>query len=160
MKRSGRQCLQIGCLWPAAPQRLACARRAAFRAQAGGHRGLRAFPTGSTASEWEKTKSRIWPLLDEYQRSGYHNLIQIARRHNGALLCDGVGLGKTYIGLMVIERLLFERKRVALFVPKPAREDVWEVRLRRYLPEVKGGYSTLRVYNHTDLLRGGEYRDR
>jgi superfamily II DNA or RNA helicase len=109
------------------------------------------------AGEWEKTGSKIYPVLDHYQQAGYHNLIQIARRYNGALLCDGVGLGKTFIGLMVIERLLFERKRVALFVPKAAREDVWEVKLRRYLPEVSGHFSNLVIYNHTDLLRGGRY---
>lgn len=110
-----------------------------------------------SVSEWEKSESKMYTVLDHYQREGYHQLMQIARRYNGALLCDGVGLGKTFIGLMVIERLLFERKRVALFVPKAAREDVWEVLLRRYLPEVRGHFSNLVIYNHTDLLRGGKY---
>ncbi|MFC2036399.1 helicase-related protein [Chloroflexota bacterium] len=110
-----------------------------------------------SASEWEKTESKMYPVLDRYQKDGYHQLMEIARRYKGALLCDGVGLGKTFIGLMVIERLLFERKRVALFVPKAAREDVWEVNLRRYLPGELGKLSNLVVYNHTDLLRGGNY---
>jgi len=109
------------------------------------------------ASEWEKTESQMYPVLDHYQQTGYHNLVQIARRYNGALLCDGVGLGKTFIGLMVIERLLRDRKQVALFVPKAAREDVWEVKLRRYLPNALGKLSNLVIYNHTDLLRGGKY---
>jgi superfamily II DNA or RNA helicase len=110
-----------------------------------------------SAGEWEKTESAMYPVLDQYQKDGYHQLMEIARRYNGALLCDGVGLGKTFIGLMVIERLLFERKRVALFVPKAAREDVWEVNLRRYLPRELGNLSNLVIYNHTDLLRGGRY---
>ena len=110
-----------------------------------------------SVSEWERTESSIYPILDQYQREGYHSLIRIAHRYNGALLCDGVGLGKTFIGLMVIERLLFERKRIALFVPKAARVDVWEAKLRRFLPEVRGHFSNLVIYNHTDLLRGGEY---
>ncbi|MBN1139197.1 MAG: helicase [Anaerolineae bacterium] len=110
-----------------------------------------------TVGEWEKSESRMYPVLDQYQRDGYHQLMQIGRRYNGALLCDGVGLGKTFVGLMVIERLLFERKRVALLVPKAAREDVWEVNLRKYLPKAGGSFSNLAVYNHTDLLRGGKY---
>lgn len=110
-----------------------------------------------SVSEWEKTQSKMYPVLDRYQQEGYHALVPIARRYNGALLCDGVGLGKTYIGLMVIERLLFERKRVALFVPYAAREDVWERDLRRYLPRAGGKFSNLAVYNHTDLLRGGKF---
>lgn len=108
-------------------------------------------------SEWERTESQMYGTLDQYQREGYHSLMRIAHRYNGALLCDGVGLGKTFIGLMVIERLLFERKRVALFVPKSARVDVWEAKLRRFLPEVRGHFSNLVIYNHTDLLRGGDY---
>jgi superfamily II DNA or RNA helicase len=112
-----------------------------------------------SVSEWEKSESKMYPVLDHYQREGYHNLMQIARRYNGALLCDGVGLGKTFIGLMIIERLLRDRKRVALFVPKAAREDVWEVKLRRYLPDTLGRLSNLVIYNHTDLLRGGTFPD-
>ena len=110
-----------------------------------------------SVSEWEKAESTMYPVLDQYQREGYHDLMQKAQRYRGALLCDGVGLGKTFVGLMVIERLLFERKRVALFVPKAARKDVWERFLRRYLPSALKRLSGLLIYNHTDLLRGGPY---
>ena len=109
------------------------------------------------ASEWERTQSRVYPLLDQYQRDAYQQLLEIAARHRGAFLCDGVGLGKTFVGLMLIERLLFERKRIALFVPKATRADVWEVKLKRYLPKAGGKYSNLALFNHTDLLRGGKF---
>lgn len=111
-----------------------------------------------TVDEWERTQSRIYPILDQYQREGYGALMKIARRYRGALLCDGVGLGKTFVGLMVIERLIeLERKRVALFVPKAAREPVWEAVLHSYLPQIGRHYSNLAIFNHTDLLRGGDY---
>lgn len=111
-----------------------------------------------TATEWESTASKIYPVLDEYQREGYHALLKIGERYNGALLCDGVGLGKTFIGLMLIERLVeHERKRVALLVPKAARKPVWENKLKRYLPGLWGAYSNLAIYNHTDLLREGDF---
>ncbi len=113
-----------------------------------------------TASEWERTQSVMYPILDHYQKEGYHALLKMAEQYNGALLCDSVGLGKTFIGLMLIERLLFDRKRVALIVPKSARTAVWEAKLRKYLPGVSGAFSNLVIYNHTDLLRGGEYPQR
>ncbi|MBI4027302.1 MAG: helicase [Verrucomicrobia bacterium] len=119
-----------------------------------------------TAGEWELAGpenggSRMYPILDQYQKDGYQSLMKIARQHRGALLCDGVGLGKTFIGLMVIERLVMhERKRVALFVPKAARQPVWEKALRRHLPNVGGDFSNLVILNHSDLLRGGEYQAR
>ncbi|MDP2897027.1 MAG: helicase-related protein [bacterium] len=107
-----------------------------------------------TASEWETAESKMYPVLDEYQKEGYSALLKIASRYGGAFLCDGVGLGKTYVGLMLIERLvMYERKRVALFVPKAARDDVWERDLRRYLRYLSGDFSNLAVFNHTDLLR-------
>lgn len=111
-----------------------------------------------TVDEWERTKSLVYRVLDQYQREGYGALMKIARRYRGAFLCDGVGLGKTFVGLMLIERLIErERKRVALFVPKAARDSVWESVLRRYLPHIGGDFSNLVVFNHTDLLRGGDY---
>lgn len=115
-----------------------------------------------TASEWEQHGgSKIYPILDQYQREGYHALMKIANRYSGAFLCDGVGLGKTFVGLMLIERLVaYDRKRVALFVPKGARKPVWEKELRRYLPHLFGDFSNVVVFNHTDLLRGGEFPER
>ena len=105
--------------------------------------------------------SKMYPILDYYQKEGYHELVSIAEQYHGTFLCDGVGLGKTFIGLMLIESLIKRhRKRVALFVPKAARKPVWEGKLRRYLPELFGEYSNLAIYNHTDLLRGGEYPER
>ncbi|RJQ74160.1 MAG: helicase [Desulfobacteraceae bacterium] len=110
-----------------------------------------------TPDEWEKTQSRMYPRLDQYQKEGYQAMMQIAKQYGGALLCDGVGLGKTYVGLMLIERLIWERKRVVLFVPKSARDDVWERDLRKYLWHLRGLYTSLTVFNHTDLGREGDY---
>jgi len=117
-----------------------------------------------TASEWELAGpenggSRMFPVLDQYQKEGYHGVMKIAEQYGGAFLCDGVGLGKTFIGFMVIERLIHEKKNVALFVPKAAREDVWERDLGRYLPHLSSSiYSHLTIFNHTDLLRTGKWQ--
>ena len=111
-----------------------------------------------TAGDWERKQSRMYPILDQYQRDGYGALLKIGGKYGGAFLCDGVGLGKTFVGLMLIERLVkFERKKVLLVVPKSGREPVWESSLRRYLPELFGDFSNLVVVNHTDLQRGGDW---
>jgi superfamily II DNA/RNA helicase len=107
-----------------------------------------------TAGEWETNSSKVYPVLDRYQKEGYQMLMKIAGKHWGAFLCDGVGLGKTFIGLMLIDRLVNrERKKVALFVPKAAREPVWGTELRKRLPKVEGDYGNLLILNHTDLTR-------
>lgn len=76
-----------------------------------------------TASEWERSSSKMYPVLDKYQQDGYQNLIKIATQFRGGFLCDGVGLGKTFIGLMLIERLVVkEKKNVLLLLPKSGRK--------------------------------------
>ena len=119
-----------------------------------------------TATEWDEARSRMFPRLDRYQKEAYWSLIKIARQHSGAFLCDGVGLGKTFVGLMLIERLiLHEGKRVALFAPKAAKEGVWEPHLRQWLPHIGGvgggaDFSNLAVFSHTDLGRKGDFPER
>ena len=106
-------------------------------------------------AEWENGESKIYPILDHYQKEGYHSLLNISRQHNGAFLCDGVGLGKTFVGLMLIERLVMrDKKRVMLLVPKSGRVAVWERNIRHYLPHLLNGFLPFKVYNHTDLMRG------
>lgn len=119
-----------------------------------------------TATEWDETRSRMFGKLDRYQQEAYWALMKIARQHGGAFLCDGVGLGKTFVGLMLIERLiLHEGKRVVLFAPKAAKEGVWEPHLRDWLPHIGGlgggaDFSNLAVFSHTDLGRGGNFPER
>lgn len=119
-----------------------------------------------TDTEWDETASKIFPRLDRYQKEAYWALLGIARQFGGAFLCDGVGLGKTFVGLMLIERLVVhERKRVVLFAPKGAKEAVWEPHIRDYLSHVGGvgagvDFSNLAIYSHSDLSRGGDYPER
>ena len=116
-----------------------------------------------TATEWDETRSRMFPRIDRYQKEAYWALMKIARQHGGAFLCDGVGLGKTFVGLMLIERLiLHEGKRVVLFAPKAAKEGVWEPHLREWLPHIGGvgggaDFSNLAFFSHTDLNRKGDF---
>lgn len=119
-------------------------------------RSLQLYFSGheETATEWERSKSKIYPILAKYQRDGYGALLKRAEKYGGAFLCDGVGLGKTFIGLMLIERFVqYEKKNVALFVPKSAKSPVWERELSNRLPDVFKGFSRLKVFSHTDLLR-------
>jgi superfamily II DNA or RNA helicase len=119
-----------------------------------------------TETEWDETRSKMFPRIDRYQKEAYWALMKIARQHGGAFLCDGVGLGKTFVGLMLIERLvLHEGKRVVLFAPKATKEGVWEPHLREWLPHIGGvsgggDFSNLAVFSHTDLGRKGEFPER
>lgn len=105
--------------------------------------------------KWEEEQSRMFKVLDGYQRDGYRNLLNISRDYGGAFLCDGVGLGKTFVGLMLIERLIVrDGKNVILLAPKGAIESVWKPAISHYLKKLSGGaFTNLFIASHTDLGR-------
>ncbi|MBK9421658.1 MAG: hypothetical protein IPN44_11525 [Flavobacteriales bacterium] len=111
-----------------------------------------------TPDLWDTQSSKMFPILDKYQQDAYKNLVKICRSFGGAFLCDGVGLGKTFVGLMLIERMVMhEDKRVVLLAPKAAGEDVWDPAIVKYLPHLNSGFIKLVRYNHTYLQRGGTF---
>ena len=115
-------------------------------------RGREKGPTG-----WEEHESVIYPMLSQYQKDGYHRALQIADNWDGALVCDGVGLGKTFIGLMLLENALYNKKKALLIVPKSARQSVWERNLNLYLkPKYRRAFrEQIAIHNHTDFGRDG-----
>jgi len=111
--------------------------------------------------EWDRRHSIVFPKLSKYQQDAYKNLVAIARRYGCGFLCDGVGLGKTYVGLMLIERMVVhEGKRVVLFAPKSAKEDVWEPVVESLLPHLNSDFQNFVCYAHTDLQRKNKWREK
>ena len=112
----------------------------------------------ATGAEWEENHSNIFPLLDECQKRGYREVLGKVRKHGGAFLCDGVGMGKTFVGLMLIEKFCrHEKKNVALFAPKSALESVWKVEVPSRLEGLKTAYGNrLTLHAHTDFQRTRE----
>lgn len=109
---------------------------------------------GPSPDQWDRENSIIFQKLAGYQRDAYKNLVEIAARYGMGFLCDGVGLGKTFVGLMLIERMIVkEGKRVALFAPKAAKEDVWTPVIKNLLPHLDSDFQPLVSYSHTDLTR-------
>ena len=108
-------------------------------------------------TDWERNESVLYPLLSKYQKDGYHRALQIADRWNGALVCDGVGLGKTFVGMMLLENALYRKKKALVIVPKSARKSVWERNLDLYLkPKYRRAYrDQIVIHNHTDFGRDG-----
>lgn len=106
-------------------------------------------PTDKT---WEESDSVIYPILAPYQQEGFHSLIEMSRRWNGGFLTDGVGLGKTFVGLMLTEYYAVRHRKNVLIMPtKTGKDAVWDPELRDRLPELFGQFSNVLVRAHTDL---------
>lgn len=108
-------------------------------------------------TDWERKESVVFPLLSGYQQEAYRQARHIVQHWGGSFICDSTGLGKTYIGLMLLEYHLVHGDRILLIVPKSARESVWERNIKRYLePRYPIACKEhLKIHNQTDFGREG-----
>ncbi|WP_173923337.1 helicase-related protein [Agromyces sp. Marseille-P2726] len=104
-------------------------------------------------SSWEESESTIYPMLAPYQREAFHSLVEMARQWNGGFVTDGVGLGKTFVGLMLTEYYAVrQRKNVLIMATKTGQDAVWNPEIKEKLPDLYGGqFSNVIVKAHTDL---------
>ncbi len=85
----------------------------------------------------------ILPLLDPHQEHAYRQALRILQREPGVMICDGVGLGKSFVALALMEHWLSEGSRVLLVAPKAILKSSWEGYLRRYLGKYSRGFASL-----------------
>jgi SNF2 family DNA or RNA helicase len=82
------------------------------------------------------TDTEIWKALFDFQKDGVKGAIQKINTHNGCILADSVGLGKTYSALAIIKYFeLRNSQRVLVLCPKKLREN-WTVYLGSNMTEL------------------------
>jgi hypothetical protein len=82
-----------------------------------------------------------------FQKDGVGRARRILERHNGVLVADEVGLGKTYVGGALVKDTVRARQRVLIVAPKIIRDSVWKPYVDR---EHLGGW--VDVISYDDLL--------
>ena len=104
----------------------------------------------------EKTgffESNVWEMLYDFQKDGVKGAINKILKHNGCIIADSVGLGKTFEALAVIKYFELLNGRVLVLCPKKL-EDNWKVYrendTRNPLLADRFAYTVLA---HTDLGR-------
>ncbi|MBI4741495.1 MAG: DEAD/DEAH box helicase family protein, partial [Betaproteobacteria bacterium] len=99
--------------------------------------------------------SAIWKALFDFQKDGAKGAIHKINTHNGCILADSVGLGKTYTALAVIKYFELRNKSVLVLCPRKLRDN-WTVYLAQnnseLNPFLKDRFSYT-VLSHTDLSR-------
>jgi superfamily II DNA or RNA helicase len=104
--------------------------------------------------------------LASFQQEGLREGIRLLERHRGVLIADAVGLGKTYVGMGLLEHYLL-RKRRRGYIPRgvvvcPAqlRDLMWRPKLDEYgikatilsMEEVSRADFDWRACNEVDLV--------
>ncbi|MEP7220770.1 MAG: phospholipase D-like domain-containing protein, partial [Bacteroidota bacterium] len=97
----------------------------------------------------------IWNALFEFQKDGVKGAINKILTHNGCIIADSVGLGKTFEALAVIRYFELLNYKVLVLCPKKLREN-WTIYQAQNNSDLnpfindRFGYTVL---SHTDLSR-------
>ena len=101
--------------------------------------------------------TEIWNALFEFQKDGVKGAINKILQHNGCIIADSVGLGKTFEALAIIKYFELRNQNVLVLCPKKLRDN-WTIyqaqnnsELNPFLKD-RFGYTVL---SHTDLSRDG-----
>ena len=101
------------------------------------------------------TDSQVWNALYEFQKDGAKSVIAKLGEHNGCILADSVGLGKTYTALAVIKHFELHNTDVLVLCPRKLWQN-WSLyqvgnnHPQNPFPSDRFGYGLLA---HTDLSR-------
>jgi superfamily II DNA or RNA helicase len=77
--------------------------------------------------------------LAAFQQEGLHEAIRLLDLHSGVMVADAVGLGKTFIGLGLLEHYLINQRqkgripRGLIICPAQLKNTIWEPKLEEYM---------------------------
>ncbi|MDP2719621.1 MAG: helicase-related protein, partial [Dehalococcoidia bacterium] len=99
----------------------------------------------------------IWNMLYEFQKDGVKGAINKILKHNGCIIADSVGLGKTFEGLAIIKYFELLNYKVLVLCPKKLRENwtVYQAQNNSELNPFINDRFAYTVLSHTDLSRDG-----
>jgi len=99
----------------------------------------------------------IWKTLFEFQKDGVKGTINKIISHNGCIVADSTGLGKTFLALAVIKYFELRNERVLVLCPKKLRENWTVYRSNDVLNPFTKDRFRYDVLSHTDLSRDHGY---
>ena len=115
---------------------------------------------------------RLHPVAERYQKAAYQRqaaqrMVAMLEEYGGAMLCDGVGLGKTYVATTLMVHYVNSRSEQWASTPERLLEDPFRITVlapnsvvstwrREALPALASfgvPLATVRVVSHTKLSR-------
>ena len=81
--------------------------------------------------------------LDPHQAQGFQQALNIIGREQGVMVCDGVGLGKSFIGLALMEHFCRDGRNVLLIAPKNILDSSWKGYLAKYLSRYRSPFGNI-----------------
>jgi ERCC4-related helicase len=92
----------------------------------------------------------VYNALYEFQQKGVLSLIKMLQKHNGAILADAVGLGKTWTALAVMKFYQLQGREVILICPKKLQYN-WRIYQKNQNSKFETDQFEYFLRFHTDL---------
>ncbi len=96
-------------------------------------------------------RTTLMDMLDPHQVQGVLRAIKIIERQYGVMICDGVGLGKSFIALALMERFCRDGQNVLLLAPKNILTTSWVGYLRDHLGHFRHPFGSIHEMAMTEL---------
>ncbi len=99
--------------------------------------------------------SEVWNMLYDFQKDGVKGAINKITKHNGCIIADSVGLGKTFEALAVIKYFELLNYRVLVLCPKKLSGNwsIYQANQNHVLNPFKKDRFNYTLMYHTDLGR-------
>lgn len=99
--------------------------------------------------------TKIWNMLYDFQKDGVRGAINKILKHNGCIIADSVGLGKTFEALAIIKYFEMFNDRVLVLCPKKLRDNwtIYQAHNNSELNLFLDDRFNYTVLCHTDLSR-------
>jgi ERCC4-related helicase len=92
----------------------------------------------------------VYNSLYEFQQKGVLSLIKMLQKHNGAILADAVGLGKTWTALAVMKFYQLQNREIILICPKKLQNN-WRIYQKNQNSKFEKDQFEYFLRFHTDL---------
>lgn len=105
--------------------------------------------------------SEIWHTLYDFQKDGVKGAVNKILKHNGCIIADSVGLGKTFEALAVIKYFELLNNRVLVVCPKKLSGNwtIYQASQNHALNPFKKDRFSYTVLYHTDMARESGHSD-
>lgn len=99
--------------------------------------------------------SEVWNMLYDFQKDGVKGAINKILKHNGCIIADSVGLGKTFEALAIIKYFELLNARVLVVCPKKLTGNwtIYQASQNHALNPFKKDRFNYAVLYHTDMAR-------
>lgn len=99
--------------------------------------------------------TKTWNMLYDFQKDGVRGAVNKILKHNGCIIADSVGLGKTFEALAIIKYFELLNERVLVLCPKKLRDNwtIYQAHNNSELNILLEDRFSYTVLCHTDLSR-------